>query len=57
MFKGILDSVVVVPVLLGMLAATSRRGRRGLLLLFALFLTYDVLYLVLLRYLRARWVG
>jgi hypothetical protein len=57
MFKLLLLSIVIVPVLLGMQAATSRRERRGLSLLLALVLTYDALYLFMLYYLRVRWVG
>lgn len=55
MFKLLLISIVIVPVLLGMQAARGRRGRHGLL--FALVLTYDVLYWLMLYYLRVRWVG
>jgi hypothetical protein len=46
---------VLVPVLLGMVAARS--GRRRLFPLLALVFTYDVLYFLLLYYLRVRWVG
>jgi hypothetical protein len=57
MFKLLLISIVMFPVLLGMRAATRGRGRGGLLPLLAVVLTYDVLYLLLLYYLRIRWVG
>ena len=56
MFKLLLISIVMVPVLLGMQAAKSRR-QRGLLLLAVFVLAYDVLYMLLLYYLRTRWVG
>jgi hypothetical protein len=56
-FKLLLISIVMVPVLLGMQAATSRNKRSGLFLLLALMLAYDALYLTLLYYLRVRWVG
>jgi hypothetical protein len=56
MFKWALVSLVIVPVLLGVQAATRCRGPRGLLLL-GLVLAYDALYLLLLYYLRYRWVG
>jgi hypothetical protein len=56
MFKLLLISIVMVPVLLGMQAAKGRR-QRGLLLLAVLLLAYDVLYMLLLYYLRTRWVG
>jgi len=57
MFKGLLASVVIVHVLLGMQAATSRRLQRGLLQLLAFVLAYDVLYVLMLYFLRYRWVG
>jgi hypothetical protein len=57
MFKGVLISVVIVPVLLGMQAASSRRVQRGALMLLSLLLVYDVMYLALLYYLRVRWLG
>jgi hypothetical protein len=57
MFKLLLISIVVVPVLIGMRAAIGRRGQRGLSLLLAVLLGYDLFYLVLLYYVRLRWVG
>jgi hypothetical protein len=57
MFKLLLISIVVMPVWLGMHAATRRSRRRGLLVLLTLLLTYEVLYLVMLYYLRIRWVA
>jgi hypothetical protein len=57
MFKLLLISIVIVPVLLGMHAAAGRSRQRGLVLLLALLLVYDALYLLLLHYLRVRWVG
>ncbi|HXB57376.1 MAG TPA: hypothetical protein VN461_21625 [Vicinamibacteria bacterium] len=56
MFKLLLISIVMVPVLLGMQTAKSRSERRGLSILLALMLTYDVLYVLMLFYLRVRWV-
>lgn len=56
MFKLLLISIVIVPVLLGVQAARNN-GRRGLVVLFALVLSYNVLYLLMLYYLRIRWVG
>jgi hypothetical protein len=56
MFKLILISIVLVPVLLGMLTGRNRSQRRGLNLLLAIMLTYDVLYVLMLFYLRVRWV-
>ena len=57
MFKLLLISVVVMPVWLGMQAARRRSRRRGLMVLLALFVAYEVLYLVMLYYLRIRWVA
>jgi hypothetical protein len=57
MFKTVLISIVIVPVLLAMQAAGSRQARRGVLALLSLLLVYDVMYLVLLYYLRVRWLG
>lgn len=57
MFKLLLLSLVIAPVLLGMQAAANRKVRTGFLTLLALVFTYDVLYLVMLYYLRRRWVG
>jgi hypothetical protein len=57
MFKVLLISIVAVPVVFGMKAAACRSRRRGLLLLLTLVLTYEVFYLVLLYYLRVRWVA
>jgi hypothetical protein len=57
MFKAILDSIVFVPVLLGMVAATTRRAPQGFKLLLVLLLAYNVFYLALMTYLRIRWLG
>jgi hypothetical protein len=57
MFKYLLISIVIVPVLLGVQAATGRRGPRGLGFLLAALLVYDVLYLFMLHYLNYRWVS
>jgi hypothetical protein len=56
MFKLLSISVVVVPALLAMQAATCRRAPRGRFLLVGLELTFGALYLLLLYYLRVRWV-
>jgi hypothetical protein len=55
MFKGLLNLSVIMPVLLGVLAARSRRG--GLARLVAFLLGYAVFHMLLLYYLRFRWVG
>lgn len=57
MFKILIITVVIVPVLLGMYAARRRRLRQGLVMFFALVLTFDLFYLLMLYYLRIRWVG
>jgi hypothetical protein len=57
MFKLLLISIVIAPVLLGMQAAKGRRGRQGVGMLLGLVLTYDVFYWLMLYYLRVRWVG
>jgi hypothetical protein len=58
MFKLLLISIVIVPVLLGMRSATaSRAGGRGLQVLLVLLLAYDLLYMLMLIYLRFHWIG
>ena len=58
MFKLLLISIAVVPVLLGMQAATaSRAGGRGLQVLLILVLAYDLVYMLMLIYLRFHWIG
>ena len=57
MFKAFLNSIIIVPVLLGLLAATRGRGRQAVWLLIALLFAYDVAYLLVMYYLRIRWVG
>jgi hypothetical protein len=57
MFKAILNSVIIVPVLLGILAAKRGRRRQAIMKLLALVFIYDVFYILLLYYLRFRWVG
>jgi hypothetical protein len=56
MFTIFLLSIVVLPVLLGMRLAASRKMRRGLAILAGLLLTYDVVYVLMLYYLRHRWL-
>jgi hypothetical protein len=56
MFKWFLISIVLVPVLAGLVAARTR-GRAGLVGLLAGLVLYDLFYIVLLYYLRVRWVG
>jgi hypothetical protein len=57
MFKVLMISVVIVPILLAVYAGTRRNPRRGLIQMLGLVLAYDVVYLVMLYYLRHRWVG
>jgi hypothetical protein len=56
MFKLMLISIVVVPVLLAM-AAARLPARRGVVALLALVIAYNVFYVLMLYYLRVRWVG
>lgn len=57
MFKLLMISIVVVPVLFGIQAAKRRRARRGLAQLLGFLLLYDIFYVLLLYYVRVRWVG
>jgi hypothetical protein len=50
-------SVVIVPVLLGVKAATSRGGLRGYQMLLTGWVLYGVVWLSMLYYLEHRWVG
>jgi hypothetical protein len=56
-FKALLISLIVVPVWLGMQTAARLGLRRGLVALLGLLLAFDVFYILLLYYLRVRWVG
>lgn len=57
MFKLLLISIVLVPVLLAIQASKKRSLRRGFFLLLGFVLAYDVFYFLLLYYVRLRWVG
>ncbi len=57
MFKLMLISIVAVPALLAIVAAKAPNASRGLVILLALTVTYNVVYMVMLYYLRVRWVG
>lgn len=57
MFKYLLISIVIVPVLLGIKAANGRRGPRGFPALMVSWLLYSVLWVGMLYYLKQRWVG
>ena len=56
MFTILLASIVIVPVLLAMRLAAGRKVRQGLAILAGLVLTYDVLYVLMLYYLRRHWL-
>ena len=56
MFKALLNAVVILPVLLGILAARTRRRQQGLVQTVASALAFSVFYLLLMYYLRHRWV-
>jgi hypothetical protein len=57
MFKLLLISIVIAPVLLALQAARTRPLPRAAALLAGLVLGYDVFYMLMLYYLRLRWVG
>jgi hypothetical protein len=57
MFKQILISVIILPVLLGMLAARNRKESRAIAMLLGSVFLFDVCYMLLIYYLRIRWVG
>ena len=57
MFKLLLISIVIAPIVLAIQAAKSPSQHRGMLLLLASVLAYDLLYVAMLYYLRVRWVG
>jgi hypothetical protein len=56
-FKAFLNSIVIVPVLLGVFTAANVRGKQAAWLLVGLVLAYNLAYLVVLYYLKIRWVG
>jgi len=56
-FRALLISVVIVPVLLGIVAAGRRREREGAAWLVGLVVAYNVFFVLMLYYLRRRWVG
>ena len=55
MFKALLNAVVIVPVLMGILAARTRHRQRGLLQLVAFTLASAVFYMLLMYYLHFKW--
>jgi hypothetical protein len=55
-FSFALISVVVAPVIFGMLAARARRRSGAYVHLLVLLGGYDILYMFLLYYLRYRWL-
>ena len=57
MFSRFLITIVLVPVVLGMIAARGRTAQQRLLQLLAYIAVYDILYMFVLYYLRYRWVG
>jgi hypothetical protein len=56
-FKYLLLSIVIVPVLLGVKAAEYRSQARGFRVLMIGWAVYGVTWLGMLYYLRDRWVG
>ena len=55
MFKLLMISIVILPILMGILAAQRLRGGRGLPILIWVFFLYCFAYMVMLRYLYYRW--
>jgi len=56
-FKYLLISIVIVPVLLGIKAADIRSGSRGLRVLIGAWGLYGTLWLAMLYYLKHHWIG
>jgi hypothetical protein len=56
MGNTLLQTIVYASILLGMYAARTRRLRTGVWRLLALLLAFDTAYLLLLYYLRYRWL-
>jgi hypothetical protein len=56
-FKYLLMSIVIVPILLGVKAADGRGGPRGLRVLIIGWVLYSILWVGMLYFLRHRWVG
>jgi len=56
-FKYILISIVIVPVLLGVKAADGRGGLTGLRVLRVARVLYGSFWLVMLYIMKYRWVG
>jgi hypothetical protein len=55
MFQLLMISIVAMPAVIGALASAGRDRRRGVLMMLAALLVYDMLYLLMLHYLRFRW--
>ena len=55
MFKYLIVSVVLVPVLLGIFAANQRDAYTGRLVLRAGWVAFGIFWIALLHYLRFRW--
>jgi hypothetical protein len=56
MGKALLFTVVVVPVLLGVVAGRKLRFRRGLRQLVIMTLAFNVAYMLILYYLSYKWL-
>ncbi len=56
LLKLLLMSLVFAPVMLGIWMASSRRGRQGFPLLVGVLFIYSVFYLLLLYFVRYRWL-
>lgn len=56
MLKMIFQSILIVPVMLGLELGRQHPRRRSLPLLLALLLGYYALYMVVLHHIRGRWI-
>lgn len=57
MFKYLFISVVIVPILLGVKAASVRGGPHSVRVLIGSCVLYSVFWVGMLYYLKQRWVG
>jgi hypothetical protein len=55
LFKNLVISIVVLPILLGVLTATNRRGPRTMSVLVAVYVVYCAFFVFLLHFLYYRW--
>jgi hypothetical protein len=56
MAKLLFSSILIVPVFLGLELGRMHPRRRSLPLLLALLLGYDIVFMLLLYYIKGRWI-